>query len=71
MHGFSTSKKLNILAIYMLKKYPKALDHITDYWSAKIHFLGGKNPHLSYNTRVEGVKKATETTKFAQKHFLP
>lgn len=52
MHGFSTSKNVNILAIYMLKKYPKALDHITDYWSAKIHFLGGKNPHLSYNTRV-------------------
>lgn len=38
----------------MLKKYPKALDHITDYWSAKIHFFGEKNPHLSYNTRVLG-----------------
>lgn len=46
MHGFSASKNLNILAIYMLKKYPKALDHITDYWSAKIHFFGGKESTL-------------------------
>lgn len=37
---FFNLKNLNILAICMLKKYPKALDHITDYWLAKIHFLG-------------------------------
>lgn len=45
-------KNLNILAIYMLKKYPKALDHIMDYWLAKIRFLGEGEKHLSYNTRV-------------------
>lgn len=39
---FLNLKSLNTLAFYMLKKYPKALDHITDYRLAKIHFLGGR-----------------------------